>query len=88
MTSSPVIRGRIEEGESLNRGISPFQIMESERLSVWPSPSCILPPKTGEEKEKASGQPRHLPPVDALADEGALVGERGGEIGIALGLFL
>src|ERR671913_1936795 len=36
----------------------------------------------------SSGQPRQFPPVDALADEGALVGQRRGEVRIALGLFL
>src|SRR5829696_7656161 len=56
-TSSPVIRGRIEEGAGPTRNVGPFQIKESERSPEWLSPSCILPRKTGEEMRGKAAKP-------------------------------
>jgi acyl-CoA thioesterase YciA len=52
--SSPVIRGRIQEGAGNRADVGQFQIMISfqERSSLLLSPSFILPRMTGEEMNK------------------------------------
>jgi hypothetical protein len=51
----PRLRGRIQEGASHTLGVGQFQIgliSYAERSPLLPSPSCILPRVTGEEKKR------------------------------------
>src|SRR5262249_41704964 len=69
---------------------SALRLKVSERVSTWEE-RTVMPGQTARMAvgvQERLGKPRKLPPVDALADEGALVGERRGEVRIAVRLFL
>ena len=62
MISSPVIRGRIKEGESHKDDLSHSEDhdLKLATLSLWPTPSCILP-ASGEDMTERHHVPKCAP---------------------------